>query len=135
MNKGALIAIFVVIGYFGLEIYAAGKNRYRTEPGFIFGQFAGASRAAQLCGDLPQDQIQRFRNNYAITKRRATRALGEQYPDKPASEIAMLIGEQEVKAFKQVDVLVESSGCRDIEAWKLVKRFKNLARLRLPDTT
>lgn len=132
MNAGPWLAAAAVVGFFGFEMYAASRNSYRIEPTHIFGQFAGASRGNTLCGAAGDEQLAKFSNNYAWTRKRATDALAEQFPDKSADQIDAMIAAQQDAVYMEVDALVDEKSCKDIEAWKLVKRFDNMSRLNLP---
>ncbi len=132
MNAGPWLAAAAIVGFFGFEMYAASRNSYRVEPGHIFGEFSGAARGQSLCGAADDEQLAKFANNYAWTRKRATDALIEQHPDKSRDEIDTMILEQQNLVYVDVDTLIEEKGCKHIEAWKLLKRFDNMSRLNLP---
>lgn len=132
MNRaGLLLAGLAVAGYIGFELYALERLGYRTEPLYIYTQFAAADRAVERCGGPGPDERRRFQRNLEVTRRLALDALAEQYPDEPAAALERRLDERRANRHSEVDALIESRGCASGEAWQLVKLHEIKARLNL----
>lgn len=131
MGKGGVLAIIVVAGYIGFELFTFHKARYRMEAPYVFNQFVAAHRAFTSCKTPEGQQYERFVRNMGIVQRNATGKLSEQHPQASPQEIAQMVEQRTGEQYQMVDSLVSDSGCSDIEVWKLLKRFDNYARLNL----
>lgn len=118
---GTVLFVLIAAGYFGLEMYAASRNAYRMEPGFIYGQYLEAARAVELCSPDAAGDYPRFSGNFDYARRRAA-ALTD----------SAALQQQEQKLRSEISELVKTLGCADIEIFKLRKRYENLARQNLP---
>ena len=131
MTKGSILAIVVVAGYIGFELFTFHKARYRMEAPYVFNQFVAAHRAYTSCKTPEGQQYNRFVRNMGIVQQRAVGKLSEQHPQASTDDIEQLVKVRTDEQYQIVDTLVSDSGCSDIEVWKLLKRFDNYARLNL----
>jgi hypothetical protein len=132
MKAGNLLFIAIVVGYLAFEVYVVGRNSYRTEPAYIFGEYVKAARAVESCGPLKAVDSSRFDNNYRYSKRKAVLAFIEGENAMEEAAALQTVTEQEATGRREVDALVGELGCDDIELFKLRKRYENLTRPNLP---
>lgn len=126
-----LLAAVVVVGYFGLEIYNLFGLRYRTEPLYIFDEFASARVASELCG-APSEAVQRnFERNFLHVTRRAENDAAEQLPPN-SSDSATELTQQRLEATRHsIESTVASNGCEAPEIRRFVKLYEVRSRLKL----
>lgn len=134
MKAGTIPFVLLALGYFGLEMYVAGRNAYRMEPEHIFGEYATSSRAVGRCGPLKAVEADKFEANYRYARRRAVGAVAERDASAAPAAVEGVVRDQETAAQRSVDALIDERGCEDIEVFKLRKRYENLTRLNLPTT-
>ncbi len=131
MQLGGVLAVVVVVGYVGFELHAIGQNKYRTEKDFVYQQFIGAQQAQQLCGGS-EDQVADFERNLKSVTRRATETVKSKQPELDEAGLIQAMAELASSARSEVTEVIDSNGCKDIEAFKLMKRYEYLAGLNLP---
>ncbi len=130
MKTGNILFVLIVLGYFALEAYVASRVAYRMEPDYIFSEYVTAARAVELCGSLKPVDAENFQANYNYVKQRAIDA--EEQPTESSESTGPSSLEQEAAGRREVEALVDELGCKDIELFKLRKRYENLARQNLP---
>ena len=129
MNKGTILAIIVLAGYIGFEVYAINKVSYRMEGLYIFDQYVSAQRAFSVCNKPEGKKYEKFLRNLAAVRRRALKELAEEQPEVSADEIQHLAALRETENQNKVDTIINAKGCEDKEVWTLLKRFEIYAKL------
>ncbi|MEL7537040.1 MAG: hypothetical protein AAFM91_08305 [Pseudomonadota bacterium] len=132
MNFGGIAFVVIIVAFIGFEMHAASRNSYRMEPEHVFGQFASADRAVSECKTPQLDRLAKFKRNYGYARNRAYAALAAKNPEASPQEVDDMVTVAQQVVHREVDALIAEKGCEDIEVWKLLKRFENLARLNLP---
>ncbi len=132
MKVGPILAVLVVAGYIGFEMFAVSRNSYRMEPEHIFGQFVGAAHAVSRCGAPDDAQFDTFQRNRASARARARSALAKADPAAVPAALDAELTDLITAAEADVDATIADLGCDDIELWRWQRRFENLARLNLP---
>ena len=131
MKAGPILAIIILLGYVGFELYTLSRLGYRMEPLYIFERFAAVEHAMERCGEADADLQNRFTRNRATVQSRARRELVEQNPEQSPEMIDRLMAEIIQSQEAEVDALIAELGCDDIEIFKLTRGYENRARLNL----
>ena len=129
MRIGPALAVIVVAGYVGFELHALDRLGYRMEAAHIVEQNAAAGRAFNLCGDAASESAPDFWRNLEAVSGRARRELADDHPQATPARIQEMIHERMRSGEALADGVVAEKGCKDIEVWKLLRRFDNFARL------
>ena len=132
MKLGSVIFVLVVVGFFGMEIYAAKRNMYRTKPAYIYAQYVSAAHANSVCGSEEAVDHEKFQRNFAYTERRARDEILAEDTEPKVADAERRLREIVSTARASVDELLGEKGCDDIEAWKLKKRYAMFARQNPP---
>ena len=131
MSKGPLIAVLVVLGYIGFEAYSVHRVGYRMEAPYIFDQFVSAYRAASVCRTPEAEQQQKFLRNLSSVTKRAEKAWAKTQTGASPDAVERTAATRRKAAEEEVDALIETRGCEDMEVWKLLRRFEIYAKLNL----
>ncbi len=111
----------IVGGYIGFELVMLQKLGYRTEPTFIFEEFARADLAYQECGDLGASERARFVNNFGVVRRKAADSLAseaaEQSPETVQGQLDAMYSDRRV----EVSEALARGGCGDAKVRKWMK--------------
>ncbi|MEL7311861.1 MAG: hypothetical protein AAFN07_10145 [Pseudomonadota bacterium] len=127
MKPGALFFLLFLVVYMGFEIYAVEKTRYRMQPDHIYLEHVRAAHAASMCEKDVSEWELRFLRNFEYAQQRAESAEAEDNEaQRPRLALRVLAAEGEV------DNLIASNGCDDIELWKLLRRYEILAKQNPP---
>lgn len=121
----------VLVGYLAFEVYTINQARYQMEGSYIFSQFVTAARANDVCRHSKSLQHEQFLQNLQSIRQRAIRELSLANADANAQEIEQMISEQVINSQRNADEVINTKGCDDIEAWKLLRRFDNYAKMTL----
>ena len=124
------VAILVVLGYLGFELYALDRARERMDAVSIFDSFVKAGRAHAACGEADPERRARFEANLNKTTERALRKLAERNPGLDAAGVSRMIGERRRALEAETDALIVSQGCGGREVDLLVRQYSIWARFR-----
>ena len=123
MKGGVLVFVLLMVGFFGMEMYAAKRNSYRMQPDYIYAQFVGAAHAVDLCAVDTSENRVRFDRNRDYARQRAAAMLAENAGADATAQLTAL----EATTRDEAAALLAEKGCDDMAAWRLLKRYDLLA--------
>ena len=129
-NLAGILATIIVAGYLGFELYGLHRARERMEPVAVFTQYAGLRHAVTLCDETPADRSD-FERNFDAVTRLATADLLEKNPDRSEAEVASELESKRETRENEVEDVIGEQGCDSKEAFRLLKLYEALSRLKL----
>ena len=131
LDKSGFVALVIILGYFGLEVYGVHTQRHLTEHTYINDRYTAAAHAVELCGTDREVDRQRIAHNIRVVRRRAAEQLAEENPDQSPEYVEALLVDRLTARTAEVDALFEAQGCEGKALWRLKKSYEQIARLRL----